>query len=264
MEKAIVIYSLQHIPKDVYDYERIYFGSEFCQLRIPNISEVKKIIEIAREGNIKLTMLTPICSNNEMGKIENILREYGNILRQFDFEVVINDWGMFDILENYPYAVKVAGRSLLNYKKDPRFSKLPVIPDEMKYNEAQSEVMQDFLHEKGCTRIEFDNLEYLLNGLEKTKKFCFSVYLPYVCVTTTRLCRMQDGNLFDVENGLRLYNVCDRKCEKYLLELQNEDIGEKIYVRGNTQYFQTKVFSTKWYELHGINRLIFDDIKVVV
>ena len=260
MEKAIVVYDFNNLNNVSFNYDRIYFGGEFCQLRIPTDCEIEKIIEFAGKRQKKLTMMTPVCNNAVLDKIDSIIAKYEKELLGFGFEVVINDWGVFDLLENYPQIIKVAGRSLLNYKKDPRINRLPVVPDELKYNESQSKYMQDFLWRNGCTRVEIDNIEYLLDEIDLTSKLNCSVYVPFVCVTTSRICRMQNENIYNVTNELMPHLACDRKCEKYIMKLINQEIGQDIYVRGNTQYYFTKEYAKDWYEARGVSRLVYDNI----
>ena len=164
------------------------------------------------------------------------------------------------LLNQYPEIVKVAGRSLFHYKKDPRIGKLSAVPEELKYNVAKSQYVQEFLKQYHCERMEFDNLTYLLNDLNFSDGIRYSVYVSCVYVTTTRLCRMQDENLYNVTNELMPARKCDRKCEKYVLELKNEDIGQSLFVRGNTQYYLTQECDEEWYEAKNINRLVYDNV----
>lgn len=260
MEKAIVLYDLSNTLNNIDAYDRLYFGSEFCQLHLPTAEEIIKILSIAQQGNKNLTFLTPVCNDLGVKKIAYILEKYGKYLYAHDFEVVINDWGILDLLDKYPEVKKVVGRSLLNYKKDPRIGKFTSVPVELKYNESLSKYVRNFLFKYGCRRIEFDNLDYLLESVSPSKDIAFSVYIPYVCVTTTRLCRLQDENLYNRSNALKSHLNCDRKCEKIRLELKNKSVGKSLVVRGNTQYYETTILSEKWYEARGIDRLVYDII----
>ena len=260
MEKAVVIYSLKNLENLVREYDRIYFGGEFCQQRIPTDREMERILDLAKKQEKKLTLLTPVCNDAGIARIRDIVEKYGKLLADFGFEIVINDWGVMELLNDYPQITKVAGRSLLHYKKDPRIRKLPVIPEELKYNVAQSGYMQAFLRENGCERVELDNVDYLLEDIGQISEMSFSVYVPYVYVTTTRMCRMQDENIYNTTNELKPRVKCDRKCEKYMLELKNQDIGESILVRGNTQFYYSKEQEQEWYEERNVSRIVYDDL----
>ncbi len=258
MEKAVVIYDLMNVENAVREYDRIYFGGEFCQHRIPMDHELERILNLAEKQEKKLTLLTPVCNEAALDRIRKILENYGEKLERFGFEVVINDWGVMELLNDYPRVTKVAGRSLFHYKKDPRIKRLPVVPEELKYNVVQSEHIQAFLKENCCNRVEFDNVDYLLEDMDQVSGLNFSVYVPYVYVTTTRMCRMQDENIFNTTNELKPRIKCDRKCEKYVLELKNQEIGQSLFVRGNTQFYYSRELEQEWYERKNIDRIVYD------
>lgn len=111
-------------------------------------------------------------------------------------------------------------------------------------------------------RVEFDNVAYILEDLQPGTQLSYSVYAPYVSITTTRLCRLQDENLYSAANSLKPYPSCDRKCERYKLRLKNEEIQKEIFVCGNTQYYLSDELLQDWYEQRGIDRIVFDDMGI--
>ena len=261
IEKAIYFFDLAGI-KNIEEYDRLYFGSEFCVLHFPSATEFDYIIGLAKEKNKKVTLLTPLCDTQTIDFVRGILLSRYEMLKAVDFEVVINDYGMLSMLQLFPDIKKVAGRDFFRYKKDPRIRKLDNIPKEYSYNMVNSESVKEFCKKYSICRIEFDNVDYLLEGLNNNE-LSYSVYYPYVKLTTTKMCRFQDDNLYSKFNGLSVTTKCDRKCDKCVLELENNALDTSIFVRGNTQYYYTEEKSIEWYHERGISRIVYDKMLPV-
>lgn len=92
------------------DCDGLRFGPEFCEWKIPSLSELEKAYELASEGGKDFTYVTPRVSEGSLKKIrENLdfLNGKGKI------EIVINDLGVLNILGSYPELRPHLGRELV-------------------------------------------------------------------------------------------------------------------------------------------------------
>lgn len=237
-------------------YNRLYFGNEFCQVRIPTLEEVKSSIEFAEDNNLKFTFVTPYVTNNGLIKIKVIL-DYLAAYKE-DIEIVVNDWGVFYHINNhYKKFQVIIGRLLTKQRRGPRILNVmdKISKDALEHfksSNMDSEEIYDYLSEKCVKRAEFDNLLQGIN-LEhvKLKK---SLYYPYVYVTTTRLCMTNTmGGIYKTDQiGIQ---PCNRECESYTTYLRHSTIPTDLIVKGNTQFVINKTLPDL--EEKDIDRLIY-------
>lgn len=237
-------------------YERLYFGNEFCQNRIPSLDEVKRSLDFAEDKNIELTFVTPYVSNKGLNKIKDILKLLSTY--QKNIEVVVNDWGVLYYINNHHKKFQIIiGRLLTKQRRGPEIikllDKLPKdVLEHFKSSNMESEEIYNYLSEKGVKRVEFDNL---LQGINlKNVKFKKSLYHPYLYVTTTRLCM---SNTFGGKYKTEQIGIlpCNKECENYITNLRHSQMPTKLIVKGNTQFIINKTLPDLGKE--GIDRLIY-------
>jgi len=205
MEKALHITrlkGLRYFEKD--KYQRIYWGSEFCQNIIPTVKETTGILRFIKQNHLKLSVVTPFVT--ERGLI--ILKNIFNWLKEQKInnpEIIVNDWGILECLNTeFKGIFEISlGRLLVRQQRDPALKtilgkQLPFLVKNktgnidifvhrqpckkyqmgIKGSYVNSSLSQDILSKLGVKRIELNNLIQGLN-LEGIR-FNKSLFLPLV------------------------------------------------------------------------------------
>ena len=240
MEKCI--YSGNY--KNIFDneYNRIYFGEEFCEKLIVSKKDIEKYIK-SYGDKYKLTFMTPYVTNYGIKEIKGILEILNNIN---NIEVIFNDWGVFNILKTFKNIKPILGRLFSREFRDPRKTcNIPIVP------KINSQFVKHLIDE-GINRIEldtdvneFDINEDLLNNVS------FSIYYPFTFITTSRYCLTQN---FVANDNIRSVRECKYECNKMLYSLKHNSLKTPIILKGNTFYFGRGVNMKNIHK--NINRIV--------
>lgn len=255
MEWAIFIAKSSELKNWSDKYSRIYFGNEFCQKLIPDVEETERVLDFVLSNNLNFTLVTSYVTDAGADRLRVLLRIISQ--RSPRTEVVINDWGMLDVVKEYDLK-PIIGRLLIKQKRDPRITnlmgKLPKPMAECSKYASIDFYLSKFLKSKGIERIEIDNL---LQGLEldkaKTSSLLFSLYFPYGYVTTSRWC------LFNGSNNIQdreFESQCQNKCNGKVIGLRHASVPVPLYIKGNTVFFKN-VRPPVCIERKEIDRLIY-------
>ena len=273
MEKAIHITNPDKFKYYRPRYRRIYFGAEFCQNLIPSVKDVKFALTFAKKRSLHFTLMTPFVTESGLIKLERIFKFLGS--HPVDCEIVVNDWGVLEVLSKRYKRFKLSiGRLLARQNRDPAMAhvlekqppygvrtkngKIKIIahvPPGKLYRQGikssfvNAPSVQRFLSCFGIKRIEFNNLVQGLNfeGL----KFKVSLYTPFVNISTTRFCPM-------ISRAQKMYriNVCAKECRNHYSRLRSKGIPCLLYKRGNTTFYRNPV-KTKITEETMVDRIVF-------
>lgn len=228
IEKAIFTNAPE--KHDIKGFDRIYFGNEFCEENIMNVEKIKKIISIDK----KLTFVTPYLTNKGIERIKEIL----NIIPK-KTEVVFNDYGLLKYLEDF---TPIFGRILNKQKRGPRILEMKLTNKAKEYYQSSNiEMMEKFLFSKNVKRAEICNV---IHGFKIKTKMKLSLYYPYVYVSTTRLCNM--NNVEDLSRKKLKVDGCNHECLKYTL--YNDAFAIKMILKGNTQFYENFKIPKRGYD----------------
>lgn len=284
MEKAFYVTNLEDLKHFKNNFSRIYFGQEFCQRLIPSLGSLKIVFAFAKERKLDFSLVTPYVTDRGLAGVRILL----DFLKENmpTSEVVVNDWGVLNIIkEEYSQFQLVLGRLLVKQKRCPSLirllkrnykavflkdkensksffilqKKLPLALD-MYYrgsNVSTVSRLQNFLHEQGIKRIELDNLGQGIFTKSINKLF-FSLYYPYVYITTTFFCPTAGCDL-KKENFLK-FKPCNKQCKKYFFELRHASFPKVILLKGNTQFYKNDYLSISQLKNMGVNRLVFSPV----
>jgi hypothetical protein len=257
MEKAVYFSDINKLRSHNFDYDRIYFGNEFCDELIPSLDDLKFAISVAKEKNKDLSFVTCYVSEYKIKKYYHLLNTLAGLAPRS--EVIINDWGVLGIcLQNN--LTPVLGRLLVRQKRDPRISFfMKLLPDLSRLRVHQTGLnnyFKDFLKTQSINRIELDNL---IQGIDMNElqdvNFGYSVYIPYGYVTTTRICFFRNKNIS--KNKRFSILPCINKSECGLAKLYNKQIKDNLFMRGNTIFFKNT--SQSFLKLDSrINRIVHE------
>jgi hypothetical protein len=235
MEQTLFISNPSGLKYYQKDFTRIYFGQEFCERLLPKTDELEKLISFTLDENIPLTFVTPYVTDKGLLKLEKLIRLFAEKMPKA--EIVFNDWGVFQFIEeNFPELNPVLGRLLNKQKRGPRIMNIiDQVPSETRdyYTGASLDVKATagFLKKKGVFRIEFDNLLQGLNMTGLDSEIKRSLYLPYLFISTTRFCLTANCESGDSGVGVM---PCHRECQNYSFNLNNPVMKTPLIRRGNT------------------------------
>jgi len=233
MDKAI--FTNKPWKYDLSSYDRVYFGNEFCE---QNIIHPKKIIDYIKDK--KFTYVTPFLTDKGIGIIRKNLRMIPK-----GTEVVFNDYGLLPYLKKHR---PVYGRLLNKQKRGPRIVQLKKHISKETYSYFQKcniDAMGPSLRRNKIYRAEIDNV---IQGFKIETKLKLSLYFPYVYVSSSRACRLND-----IENLARKQiriKPCKKECNKYTFI--NDKFPLKMILHGNTQFYFNNKIPKK-----GYDRLVF-------
>jgi hypothetical protein len=235
MDQALYISKLSSIKYFQNDFTRIYFGQEFCERLLPQKTDLENIIAFSSDNNVPLTLVTPYVTDKGLLKLEKLIAFFAQKMPKA--EIVFNDWGVFQFIqENFPELKPVLGRLLNKQKRGPRITNIiDQVPKETReyYTGASLDVSATagFLKKKNIFRVEFDNL---LQGLDMSgldKEIKRSLYLPYLFISTTRFCLTANCDVGDTGVGVM---PCHHECQKYTFNLNNPVMKQPLIRKGNT------------------------------
>lgn len=218
-------------------FERIYFGNEFCEHRLPLAADLRNALQVCERHDLKLSLVTPVVTDRGLLGVERLLQ-----VLPARSEVIFNDWGVLEMLEGFR---PVLGRMLLRTLQEPRAHA----------DLAQSDLAQPaflrFLRARGIERVETDLPASRLRGrLEKTR--C-TLHVPFTHVASGRACLI--GSLH-VKEPYR----CKQECRTTWAELSCGAVP--LVHRGNTAFTRQPQEDLDrlldWAPAAGIDRVVYD------
>ncbi|PLX76305.1 MAG: hypothetical protein C0614_10250 [Desulfuromonas sp.] len=244
VEHCCHLHTLPKIPPT--EYQRLYFGAEFCFWRFPIDREILEAIDWCREAGWGMTLVTPTLNQSELSelgsRLERVLPQFGE-----NDELVVSDWGGIDLVGTIRSDLTlIIGRVLSAQKRDPRIESLALNLDDHEYFRNSiwnSRPSAELLLELGISRVELDNLVQGVVALPKSLKG--SLHLPYAMVTSTRNCPFR---------STPVNQPCPAPCGE-LFRLKSNDGGQPLLQAGNTQFFENHQVPERLLEL-GIDRLV--------
>lgn len=256
LEKAIFVSKTSDLELVSKEYQRLYYGQEFCERLLPTEEEFKKVLNFVKMKNLLFTFVTPYVTDTAIIKLTKFFKY---LSKNFpSAEVVGNDWGVLYTLKKYENLETVLGRLLNKVKKDPRikeiFNDLPELAkNHFTSTSCNTPHFRKFLRENNIFRVEFDNpLQPLnINLNDKKHKLKGSLYYPYTYLTTTRLCLSSLQNISTLS-----ISVCKKQCQDNYFKLDNKSFTYNLILKGNTIFYKNDTIP-KNLEKIGIDRLVY-------
>ena len=255
-EHAVFIAKPDMLERAEGEFDRLYYGCEFCERLIPSRPRLEEALTFAAERDMAFTCITPYVTDAGADRLKPTLEWLAE--NRPGAEVVVNDWGMLHFLSERELPLEpVLGRLLTKQKRGPRLlrvtSRVPeAMVDHFRRSNVDVPVLREFLQSKGVHRVELDNLPH---GIARDPGMPASLYYPYLYVSTTRLCL---SNSCDRRTKpLRAIFPCGQECQTYTFRLSHEDMPVELLLRGNTQFYVNEKLPDNLHEL-GIDRLVFE------
>lgn len=243
MEFALQIGRLSSIDtvKNIDKYSRLYFGDDFCEQLLPDEKEFNDMLLLATKYKKNLTMVTSPMGQRSLDSLVKLLDKYQQSIYEFNFEIVFNDYGVFQVLSPYNSLKMVCGRVLARFKRDPRqYSIIDQLDSSFTQTNVAGNYIQNLFLQNKIYRIDMDWSQHIDVGFH-TGGINYSVITPWTYLTTTRLCRLNEINLYDEDNRLRVGGVCSGICKNVEVKLRNQSMQKELLVIGNTQFYHVDV-----------------------
>jgi hypothetical protein len=242
-EKIINLETLE-LLQEIYDenleakFQRLYFGVETCEWKIPSLEDTKTAYKIAKEREMAFTYVTPYSGGRSFEKIKAILAFLNGL--PDPVEVVVNDWGILNLIDTeYEKLIPILGRLMIKMKRDPRYSVVSfqdsfresgleeLLPEDadcdlIKTNQAKFlgscslsfPQYQDFLKSKRIARVELDLIS---TDITLKTDFPIDIFWPWTYVTSGRACMLG----YEGFNHI-LEKHCSLPCESQYFEFMGE------------------------------------------
>ncbi|WP_286884897.1 hypothetical protein [Aneurinibacillus sp. UBA3580] len=229
--------------------DRIYFGSEFCQYRLPSLSTVKKALAYSWHNGFEFTFASPYVHNQKFHLLLEILEDLHQTagVAGRSIEVVLNDWGVYHhVRTNFPSLHIVIGRLLNKTIRDPRIA--DYYDDERAPESARNVVKETglfsdsfsrFLESANVVGIEFDELVQEHKLAQHKSPYRLSFHFPFGCVASGNACMVGFMEASKKEK-FRGDPECKQQCQLYTFELKNRqftDMEYRIFQKGNTAFY---------------------------
>jgi len=283
MEKAVFITKLSQLKYVDGRYRRLYFGNEFCERLIPSADIIRKILAYVKTKGMNFSLVTPYVTDSGLKKLE-MLFELLKTMR-IDCEVIINDWGVLNLINHeYSSLQPVLGRLLTKQKRGPRLFKLlkrEVRPKLIKNKENPREsfvviqkkmpldldpyykgsntssvpIIQEFLNKERIKRIELDNLLQGMHLELYPNRVSVSVYFPFAYITTTFFCPTRGCE--EKEKSFIKIGPCRKECQRYTFKLRHSTMPKVIYLKGNAKFYKNSKVPIRKLEKIGVNRIVY-------
>lgn len=240
MEQALYISTVENLKYFREDFSRLYFGNEFCQRLIPTKRQLEEVLGFVAKNDLAFSLVTPYVTDQALARLEGLISLVA--ASRPAAEIIFNDWGVFQFLEEEcPGLTPVMGRLLNKIKRGPRIMNiLDKVPEETRqYFQGSSldvPAVGRFLKDRGILRVEFDNLLQGTHLPAADDGICKSLYMPFVFVTTTRFCLSAGCDSPAKSEYVGVLN-CREECRKYTFNLHNPVMGVPLIRRGNTIFF---------------------------
>ena len=200
--------------------DRLYLGNAFCHLLFPEENELFSMLEKAGTEELKVTLTCSYVREFLLEKKENLLGKLEDWCSRngTELEIVVNDWGMADMLRERNGCLKPCIGVLLNKrKKDPRMPYKKGNRALLGQNSLNAEFYQAYLErEFGIHRFEWESCGYEQQIPESTPGSGIEhhLHLPFYQTNTSQYCTLYAGCEWGDSGHQSLVTDCDKRCEK--------------------------------------------------
>jgi len=228
--------------------DRIRFGSEFCEVKMPSLSVLEKAFALTYEAKKDFAYVTPRVSESGLSQVYeqlNFLNEKGKI------DVVVNDFGILSILSRYHELIPHLGRQMIHLParcpwlktevKDVVFFPLRTISRTKVVKSAEDIYSQTslnyvptirFFQDLGVKGVDLDWIPKCFPYYDFIAKhgLNLSLHLHLVPVTITRKCHTAR---FLAENSPQ---TCSKPCETRAFLLERREFNLQLFLHGNAVF----------------------------
>lgn len=253
MEKAYLVTentNFKSLVNSINNYDRIYFWDAYCEHNlmffVNNDNFIKDLLLLKKP----LTLTTPIISEKNINKLKDFIEK---IKKNEWFEIVVNDYWVFNILRKYFPEVKIIRWNFLSWQSKDPFLKVFKDKETHKKISVDNNFYSDYLEKNKIDMIEMYNT---FQWFHIEKNFNISIYFPYVVYSINRYCPTK--LIYDNKNYLTIVEDCDwckwKIPKDFNMDLKMKQDISKNFFRGNKQFYENE----KLVENKNIKRIIYN------
>lgn len=244
-----------------YPVGRVYLGNQFCHNLAPSMDELEAMLEKSYKEGLEVTVATTYLREDAMEQTVHLLERlyaWGK-KRGKRIEIIINDWGMADLVrDRIQVFMPVLGILLNKRRKDPRYAyKLgySLFVEQLASNSVNSSDYREYLATRyGICRYEFETCKYPIHIPSGNH----SLHFPYYQTNTSQYCTLYAKCKYDDRGKQEYVKNCPRYCETaiccYPTHLQM--VGRYNSIFGLDDGFLTKPEQFIHYSDQGIDRIV--------
>ena len=193
---------------------RLYIGNQFCHLLFPEETTLFQLLEKAYEEGLKLTLSFSYLREFMLEPVGQLLGKINGwcLAHRTTIEIMVNDWAMEDLLQNYPQLLPIFGVLINKRRKDPRLSYKKGDSALLMENNLCADFYRKFLSDKlGIKRYEWESCGYLPD-LPEGKH---SLHLPFYQTNTSQYCPLYARCQMGDRGAQTLPQSCPHWCSEY-------------------------------------------------
>lgn len=207
-----------HLPEWIWEkhkLERLYIGNQFCHLLFPEEKLLFPMMEKAVRESLKITVSFTYIREYMMKDIQELLLKLDSWSgeRGVSLEVVVNDWGMAELVKDYTEKLIPCLGILLNkQRKDPRMEYKKGNLDLLGENSIHAGFYRDYLQKQyRISRYEWESCGYSFAFPEGKN----SLHIPFYQTNTSQYCPLYASIVNGNRARQKLVKSCPGYCEKY-------------------------------------------------
>ena len=219
----------------------LYFGSEFCEDRLPDLDEANAYCEAARDRSLEATLATPLLSPAGLLIVDRLLE--GLAASGWRPAVVFNDWGVLELLRERHFCLpRRAGRLINRSLRDPRaYRDAP--GGAAKHDGSRFARLRALLREQGVEAVETDaDFEggYLAGGTECDEvPMGRALHFPFTYAASGRGCPLKAALYPDGGGFAHAFaDPCPAPCRGKPMSVRREDTALPHWRAGNTLFYE--------------------------
>lgn len=231
----------------------LYFGSEFCEDRLPDPDEAAAFCSIACARGWEPTLLTPLVTPTGLERVHRLLADLA--AEAWAPAVVFNDWGVFERLRaHHPELPRRAGRLLNRSLRDPRAYQ-GATACHATHETARYTRLRRFLRAAGVSAVETDaDLDggYLGDGPGDAEGgLARALHLPFTFAASGRNCPLK-ALLYAEGSGFSktMADPCSAPCRSGALPVERDDARLPQWRGGNTLFYEIPPESARSWIAH--------------
>jgi hypothetical protein len=222
----------------------LYFGSEFCEDRLPDAIEAIAFCDLAVDHGCEPTLATPLVTDNGLRAVDRLLGTLA--INGREPAVVFNDWGVLAMLrERHPTLARRAGRLMNRSLRDPRgYRDAPcgaATHDTSRYARTRR-----LLAGLGVDALESDaDLEGGWLGATDDGEpgaFAYALHVPFTYAASGRACALKTALYADGDGFAKaLSDRCPAPCHGKPMPVSRPDTALPHWRAGNTLLYEVPV-----------------------
>jgi hypothetical protein len=242
-------------------FSRLYVGNEFCPHLFPEVKRLVAVLDAARREGLESTVVSPYLMEHTVESMKDLLvqLEAWSDASATRLEIVVNDWGTLELLNQFaPSSTPSLGKLLNKRKKDPRarwfwgYAKHEL---NLRENNLNVDWYRRFLRELGIERFEHEAGPMRARAPGPGH----SLHYPYYYTNAGVFCALYAEVTEFYAGKQRLVKACPRYCTDFctLYPDHLKLVGKGNHLWGFDDEILVEPTSLRHYIDQGIDRLVF-------